>query len=187
MKLIFCIVGETGSGKDSIAKEVAGEGGLVVSYTTRPKRENEVNGVHHWFVSEMEMDRIETEERTIAWTKTGDIRYCATLERLNGASVYIVNPDGIRWFKEHGTKDIKVISIGIYVPLGERRSRCKDRSDYSTSFDKRVADEQLDFVNYRLNGEFDYMVVNNNLKTSISVVQSIIKVETKRLQKGIIN
>lgn len=179
--ILFCIVGETGSGKDSIAKKVAGDGGVLVSYTTRPKRESDINGVHHWFVSDEEMDRIEKEEKMIAWTKTGDVRYCATLEKLNGARIYIVNPDGIRWFRQYGTKDIKVISIGIYASLEERRRRCKDRSDYVTSFNKRVADEQMDFANYRLNGEFDYMITNNDLETSIRIVNEIIKAETEKI------
>ena len=181
-KLLFLIVGETGSGKDSIAKEVAGEKGLVISYTTRPMREYETDGVQHWFVSDEEMDRIEKEETVIAWTKTGNIRYCATVEKSNGASVYIINPDGIRWFKENGPKDIEIITIGIYVPLEERRRRCEGRSDYNISFNKRVSDEQLDYANFRLNGEFDYMVSNKNLKTSVNIVKSIIEEETKRIE-----
>ena len=54
---------------------------------------------------------------------------------------YIINPDGVRWFKEHYKGDeINVITIGIYVPLEERKRRCKDRSDFNSSFIKRVKD-----------------------------------------------
>ena len=177
MNKLFCIVGETGSGKDTVVRKIVEPSDLVVSYTTRPKRDREVNGVHHWFVSDEEMDRIEKEETVIAWTKTGNVRYCATVEKLNEASVYIINPDGIRWFKEHGTKDLEIITIGIYAPLDERRERCKYRSDYNTSFNRRVADEQLDFANFRLNGEFDYLVNNKDSDKTAEIIKHIMQME----------
>ena len=177
MNKLFFIVGETGSGKDTVVRKLTKSSDLVVSYTTRPIRGHEVNGREHWFVSNDEMDRIEKEETLIAWTKTGEFRYCATVEKLNGASVYIINPDGIRWFKQYGPKDIEIITIGIYVPLDERRKRCKYRSDYSTNFDKRVADEQLDFANFRLNGEFDYLINNKDSHKTAEIIKHIMQME----------
>ena len=71
MKNLILLVGETGSGKDTIANKLPYK--KVISYTTRPIRDTDVNGINHWFVSDEEMDKLE-KENLIAWTKTGDVR-----------------------------------------------------------------------------------------------------------------
>ena len=49
MKKLCCIIGMSCSGKDSLVRAVERELGLqpVVSYTTRPRRDNETDGVEH--------------------------------------------------------------------------------------------------------------------------------------------
>ena len=46
MKKLFCIIGETARGKDTLAKILENDYGLrqVVSYTTRPIRPGEKDG-----------------------------------------------------------------------------------------------------------------------------------------------
>ena len=55
--MIIAIVGKTSSGKDSLAKYIKEYYDIpaIVSYTTRPKRESETNGIEHWFISKEEM------------------------------------------------------------------------------------------------------------------------------------
>lgn len=54
MKLIT-ITGSSGAGKDTVARMLSDLGGYKVlcSYTTRPKREGEIDGVEHHFVEKM--------------------------------------------------------------------------------------------------------------------------------------
>ena len=63
MGKIFCIVGKSASGKDTIYKEIVKKYkdrlSNVVIYTTRPKREGEENGVDYNFVTEDELLRLE--------------------------------------------------------------------------------------------------------------------------------
>ena len=174
-KTLFCIVGETGSGKDTVARKLNKK--LVVSYTTRPKRDNEIDGREHYFITDEEFDRMEKEEHLIAYTKIGNIRYGATLERLNGAEIYVINPDGVKWFKENGIRELKIVTIGLFVPLEERKKRCSWRSDYETSFMKRVEAEKNDFEQFRLNGEFDYMIYNHDLEKTAKIIKKIMEIE----------
>ena len=50
--VIITIVGPSGSGKTTMAN-IMSENGIptIVSYTTRPMREEETNGKEHWFVT----------------------------------------------------------------------------------------------------------------------------------------
>ena len=56
MSKIFCVMGKSASGKDSVFKKLAADPGLglrtVVPYTTRPIREGERDGVEYYFTDE---------------------------------------------------------------------------------------------------------------------------------------
>ena len=69
MGLLFVLTGKSSSGKDALYRGLTGESGEplfpVVSYTTRPMRENEQEGVQYHFVTIDEMERLEREGRVI--------------------------------------------------------------------------------------------------------------------------
>lgn len=50
---IFILVGKTMSGKTTLIKNVVDkiDADFVISFTTRPKRENEINGIDYYFLS----------------------------------------------------------------------------------------------------------------------------------------
>lgn len=179
-KVIFGIVGETGAGKNSLARKVSDENGIVVSYTTRPSREGEIEGREHFFISDKEYDELQRTSHVVAPCNTGKYRYCATVESIVDGSLYLIEPSGVQWFKDNKVEGLRMVTIGIHVSLEERRARCKDRSDYSTAFDKRVADEQMVFANYRLNGNFDYMITNHDLDKASKVLAFIMRAELDR-------
>ena len=56
--MIFCIIGKTGVGKTTIAKAVSTTLNIpiIVTYTNRPKRPNEKNGVDYHFVDDKYFD-----------------------------------------------------------------------------------------------------------------------------------
>lgn len=177
-KTLIFLVAETGAGKDTVANKLPWP--KVVSYTTRERRKNvEQPGVQHHFISDEEMDVLEEQEALIAWTRTGNIRYCATARQLkDDVSIYIINPDGVRWFNEnYKGPELRFITIGLYAPLEVRKSRCRLRSDFDTVFMKRVADEQEDYNKFRLDGEFDYMIKNEDSNLTANIIYKIVNTE----------
>lgn len=174
-KTLLLLVGETGAGKDTVANMLPYS--KVISYTTRSMRKGDVQDVHHHFISNEEMDELEKRDDLIAYTKTGDIRYCATEEQLDDEiSVYVINPDGIRWFKEnYKGETLNSVVFGLYVSLEERRSRCEKRGDIKSTFETRVSDEQQDFNIFRLNGEFDYLINNKNSNKTSHIICNIME------------
>lgn len=153
-KKILFIVGKTSSGKDTVANYLSEKYDIpmVVSYTTRPKRDYEINGKEHYFVNDEEMDRIEKSDGIIAYTKndvTG-IRYCATSDSIKGdIAIYIINPDGIRWFNENGAKGIDTYTIYVDCQEDTIRRRAYLRRDDTDTVEKRLNSERDEFNTFR--------------------------------------
>lgn len=173
--LLFLIVGETGSGKDTVVKEL--NMNPVISYTTRPKRDTETNGKEHYFISDIEMDQLEKSNNIFAWTRIGNIRYCSTIDEVLKKDIYIINPDGIDSII-HNTV-IKTIVIGITAPYETRVERCKNRSDFNSAFLDRVSAEQNDFDKFKVDTKYDYLINNKDLNTTVKVVKQIIETEKR--------
>lgn len=67
---LVVLAGPTAVGKGTVAatvREHHPEVWISVSATTRSPRPGEVDGVHYWFVSESEFDRMVTEGRMLEW------------------------------------------------------------------------------------------------------------------------
>lgn len=177
-KLIIGIVGETATGKNSVVENLPYN--QKISYTTRPMRIGEVNGREHWFITDEEMDKIEREQKNklLAWTNNNGYRYCAvSSEEDDDIMTYIINPHGIRWFKQNGSKNVDLLTIGITASLKDREERAKNRSDFNTEFYNRVQKEQQDFNLFKMNNEFDYLIYNHDLDMTINIVSYIISEE----------
>ena len=69
MGRIFCLMGKSSTGKDTIYKELLAKEQLnlhrIVPYTTRPIREGEQNGEEYFFTDEEGIRRLEDENRII--------------------------------------------------------------------------------------------------------------------------
>lgn len=69
MGKIFCLMGKSSTGKDTIYKRVMGDKSLglkrLVPYTTRPIREGEQEGVEYHFVDEEELAKLQAAGRVI--------------------------------------------------------------------------------------------------------------------------
>ena len=174
-KTLVFLVAETGAGKDTVANKLPYP--KIISYKASTMRDTDIQGVTHHFISDDDMDDLENDGNIIAWTNTGGIRYCTTVDQLkDDITIYIINPDGVRWFrKNYKGPELKYVVIGLYVPLEVRRSRCRTRSDFETMFESRVAAEQLDYDNFRLDGEFDYMINNRDSTKTAAVIYDIIQ------------
>lgn len=81
--MLIVISGPSGSGKGTIIKEVIKKiSDLIysVSYTTRPKREGEIEGKDYFFISEDEFEKLIDEDFFIEWAKVYDYYYGTSKE-----------------------------------------------------------------------------------------------------------
>ena len=93
MKLIT-ITGPSGSGKDTVARMLSEMGGYKVlcSYTTRPKREGEIDGVEHYFVDKCNIPH----DKMLAYTQYGGYEYWVTIDQVKNKSIYVIDEDGLK-------------------------------------------------------------------------------------------
>ena len=141
MDKIICLVGHSGSGKTTVAKELEKEGyNIIHSYTTRPPRYEGEWG--HTFIDEKAIKNIRTDTndglkiivtrkknrqrllKAIAFKKLYNDYYFATKEQYQGkgTSIYVVDPDGAEQVKRSVT-DAEVVTIFLMADEGIRYKR----------------------------------------------------------------
>lgn len=125
MDKIICLIGESGSGKSTIAKYLESDGyNYIKSYTTRPKRNAEEEG--HIFVEESFFKKLKKHE-IIAYAEFDDYKYWSTTNqyRNKGISIYVIEPKGALELKK-SLYDCEVIIIYLKVDKEERLKRMKN-------------------------------------------------------------
>ena len=142
--LMLLLTGKSGSGKTTIADELERQFGLNVlkSYTTRPPRANDTS---HTFVSDEEFDRLTD---IVAYTEYNGYRYCATAEQVENSDVYVIDPAGVEFFKEHYHGGKRVIDLYIKAGSRTRAQRMFDRGDEPDKIESRLDYDQAAFANY---------------------------------------
>lgn len=98
---IFAIVGKSGAGKDTILREAVKAAPEVfheiISCTTRPQRENEINGVNYNFISEEDFLLEKDLGLMLETSDFNNWHYGTELKALNKDKINIgvFNPEGI--------------------------------------------------------------------------------------------
>lgn len=94
---IICIVGDSGSGKTFASRVLEKRFGIpaIVSYTTRPIREDETDGIEHWFVNRRD---VPSHGIMMAYTKFGGYEYWTTISQFEAHLVctYVIDEVGLR-------------------------------------------------------------------------------------------
>lgn len=132
--VIIAIVGPSGCGKTTMAEFIKKEFGIptIVSYTTRPMRDNETQGKEHQFVSESEMPQ---KEEMLAYTQFGGYHYWASHNQVtaNGICTYVIDEKGLIMLNEKYGDIYRVFSILVKMDKdslhadSERIDRDKER------------------------------------------------------------
>ena len=138
MGKIFCLMGKSSSGKDTIFKKIRDDEELnlkpIVSYTTRPKRTNETNGVEYFFINEKELNKFQKEDKVIEkrvyHTVHGDWYYCTIndeqIDLESNNYLLITTLESYKSLKDYFGED-KVYPLYIHVEDGIRLQRALDR------------------------------------------------------------
>lgn len=180
VKKIFCIQGMSGAGKDTLTKMVSKKLNMpiLVSHTTRPIREGEVDGETYHFVKE---DFFQHQYNNFLELRTykvwnGDIWYYGLhkIEVLNRPhSLFIVDRQGYEELKN--IFGDKLVSIMINVKKEELLKRLTSRGDNQQEIKRRIEDDINRFKGFNP----DYIVCNYNLEEAATQLEEIIKSEMR--------
>lgn len=139
MGKIYCIMGKSASGKDTLFKKLLAECPKMkkmVLYTTRPIREGETDGVEYNFVRPEDLDKFEKEgkliEKRVYNTVHGPWIY-ATVDdsqiRLASRNYLVIGTiESYRKIRDYFGKD-KVVPILITLDSGIRLQRAINREN----------------------------------------------------------
>ena len=163
---MIILVGESASGKSTIEKILANKYGYkkTVSYTTRPPRQGEVNGIDYHFISEDEYI-----ERFNAgfFAETGSYNgwfYGTTNDQYCKNTVCVLTPHGLRQIKKSlgEDKEMKIKSFYIKIPRRDRLIKILQRGD---EIEESIRRNQSDVGQYDgIEDEVDFVIENNNYK-----------------------
>lgn len=151
------------SGKTTIQKQLVKMGmDPVVTYTTRPPRKGEIDGVSYHFITKEEFLKKKEQnffaETTSYNVASGDIWYYGSaLEDLSNDKVMIVNPYGLKQIKS--IKSLKPISFYILVDDKTIIERITERGDSIKEAARRLNADNIDFNN--INRYIDFAFKND--------------------------
>ncbi|WDV47632.1 guanylate kinase [Clostridiaceae bacterium M8S5] len=186
--LLIVVSGPSGVGKGTICKKLlAGFKGvnMSISATTRKPRDGEVHGKSYFFLSEDEFQEKIDNDEFIEYAKVYQ-NYYGTLKSVvmdmieKGQNVLLeIDVQGAIQVKE---KYEKAIMIFILPPsmkeLKERIIGRGSENDESMNIRLGQAQSEIDMIH-----NYDYSVLNADLKTACKQVESIIIAETCKIRK----
>ena len=152
--MIVVLVGKTASGKTTIANELCKHHGYkrIITYTTRPMRENEVQDVDYHFISDEQFNEmVENNEFTEYKrydTAHGVWSYGSIItseqEYSDDCYVIILTPQGLR---DLSKKISRYIAFYLNVGFKTQLERLKKRGDEEQQIIKRLKNDAKDFKN----------------------------------------
>ena len=189
MGKIFCIMGKSGSGKDTIFKEIIKDNSLnlkkIVGYTTRPKRVEENDGVEYNFIDDDMINKFIQKNKVIELRKydtVNGIWYYGTMDdgQINlqtNSYIVISTLESYSSFKKYfGSNNVIPLYIdvddGIRLQRILNREMSEDSPNYKESCRRFIADsEDFSNKNLKLNG-IEKIYSNNNLVECIADVKN---------------
>lgn len=153
MRLIT-IIGPSGAGKDTVAKMLSYCLGydVLCSYTTRPMREGETDGVEHHFVKECNVP----DEDMLAYSMYGDKEYWTLKSDVKGTAIYVIDEKGFLKLCET-VPDAEFIAIYVSAKPETLQKRGID----SKRMDRDVYRVKMDINNY------DFVIPNNGTQSEL--------------------
>lgn len=187
--LLIVISGPSGVGKDALLHGMRKSSlplHFVVTVTTRPRRQGEIDGGDYHFISKSEFDQMIEKRELLEWANVYGNFYGVPKRELQQAQVKEL--DAVVKVDVQGAATIKSILPGavfIFVAapsMGELKERLKQRkteSGVDLELRTKAAEEEMSSLNL-----FDYVIINyeGHVERAVSHVESIITAEKCRLK-----
>ena len=171
-KPLVLIVGKSGSGKTYLSKFLEHNYGMKMlnRYTTRPPRINEKDG--HIFISYEDYVMLQNK---VATTYYHGNYYCATKEQCEESDIYVIDPSGLKSFRNHynGEKQIKV----VYLKVGWiiRLYRMIKRGDGVCNTLKRIIYDYKEFSGVEAQSDIYIMKRNTAAKMAAEIFYKVMR------------
>ena len=184
--LLFVVSAPSGTGKTTVVERLAQivpNLALSRSYTSRPERVGETDGVDYNFITRQRFEAMIAEGAFLEWADVfgnlyGTCAADAERERAAGRDVVLV-------IDVQGARQVRACceTVGVFVlppsfEVLERRLRGRSK-DAEADIQRRLSTARAEVAAYV---EYDYVVVNDELDRCVDRLRSIIMAERARLR-----
>lgn len=178
--MIYVLLGPTCSGKTTALKKLIDAGyETLVTYTTRPKRINEVNGKDYHFISEQQYSHLDKLNLLIAkntFKNAYGTEWHYAINRqdidLDKDIVAITEPKGYRDLIRNFGKE-NVVGIYLKIDYETRLNRGLNRKDCVKELLRRLSADEEVFRNF--DKEVDHIITDHSLNEVLDKIIEIIE------------
>ena len=185
--MLVILSGVAGAGKDTIKKELIKRFDNVESlpsYTSRPKREGDVEGQTYNFVTrekfEQKIENGEFYEYDVHHNHYYGTSKKLLNEKIESGKIIVkdIDVNGTEHLKDLLATDTKVVTIFLRVPKEELEARLKERIDKPSPAEIRLRLSRFEYEESKIN-LYDYVLKNDNLEKTVQIVMAILENELK--------
>jgi len=184
---LYIVAAPSGAGKTSLVKalvEQLDELEVSVSYTTRPPRPGEKDGINYHFIDREGFQRMvaagEFLEHAEVFGNFYGTAKANIFERLRAGIDVILEID---WQGARQVREAFPETVGIFILPPSREvleQRLRDRGqDSEETIARRMREATEEMSHYR---EFDYLVVNDRFERSLEELRAIVVARRLRLE-----
>jgi guanylate kinase len=185
---LFVVSAPSGTGKTTVVERLAERtSGLTLSrsYTSRPARDGERDGVDYHFVTRDRFEAMIAAGEFLEWADVFGNLYgtcAAQTERMlqDGRDVVLViDVQGARQVRQRGLALVSVFVLPPSFQVLEQRLRGRSK-DSEEAVRRRLEVARHEVVGYC---EYDYVVVNDALDSAVETLQAIVLAERVRARR----
>lgn len=142
---MLILVGPSASGKTEAVKLLIDKYHMrkLVTYTSREKRPNEIDGVDYHFLSKEEFEKRINEDFFIEYVNYNGNYYGTSKEGLDDDKVVILEPTGLKHYLSKASDKVKICYLKC--PIDIREKRMLMRGDATSSIEKRLKNDDKIF------------------------------------------
>lgn len=187
--LLFIVSAPSGAGKTTLVRrlaEVVPRLELSRSYTSRPPRPGESDGVDYNFITLQDFEQMIAQGSFLEWAEVfGNLYGTAILdtERLLARGhdvVLVIDVQGARKVRQRGFRHVGVFLLPPSMAVLEERLRGRSQdSDEVIRHRLDVARSEVDALY-----DYDYVVVNDEVEPSVDRLRCIVLAERARLGRA---